>query len=324
MAVTSSAPASTVSGTQRGDQIFLWVLRVAAFIVLLTLIGLVVLLISGAVPSISKFGFGFLAQPDWDPPNAVYGAAAYIFGTVVTSLIGLVIAVPFAVGAALFVSEYAPRWLGSPIAFCIELLVTIPSVIYGLWGYFTLAPFMQHTVEPFLKDTLGPLPLIGALFQGPARGKDMLTAGLILAIMITPTILSLSREIITQVPRLQKEGILALGATKWETIRHSILPYARGGIIGAAMLGLARAVGETMAVTMVIGNSSTGKITPSLFNSGATLSSAIANQYKDTVDSLHNGALIELGLVLLVVASIFNIGARLLVRRINRAPGAKR
>src|SRR5262249_55226741 len=152
---------------------------------------------------------------------------------VVTSIIGLALATPFAVGAAIFVSEYAPRWLGAPIAFCVELLVTIPSVVYGLWGYFSLAPFMRRTVEPFLKNTVGPIPILGDFFKGPTTGRDMLTAGVILAIMIIPTILSISREVISQVPRLHKEGVLALGATKWETTRYAILPFARGGILGA-------------------------------------------------------------------------------------------
>ncbi len=299
------------------------VLRVAAVIGVLILVGLIAVLASGAAHSVSAFGLGFLTETNWDPPSQVFGAAAYIYGTVVTSIIGLALATPFAIGAAIFVSEYAPLWLGAPIAFCVELLVTIPSVVYGLWGYFSLAPFMRRTVEPFLKNTIGPIPIIGELFKGPVTGRDILTAGVILAIMITPTILSISREIIRQVPRLHKEGILALGATKWETIRYAILPFARGGIIGACMLGLARAVGETMAVTMVIGNSSTGQISPTLFNSGATIASTIANQYGDTANALHGSALIELGLVLLAVASLFNIGARLLVRRINRAPGAQ-
>lgn len=323
MAVAKPVQAQAIVGTQSGDQIFRAFLIGAALLVLLVMIALIAVLISGASTSISEFGFLFFAQTDWNPPSQLFGALAYIYGTIVTSIIALLLATPFAIGAAIYVSEYAPRWLGSPISFCVELLVTIPSVVYGLWGYFTLAPFMRRTIEPFLKNTIGEVPIIGALFQGPATGRNYLTAGVILAIMITPTILSISREIITQVPRLQKEGVMALGATKWETIRYSILPYARGGIIGAAMLGLARAIGETMAVTMVIGNSSTGRITPSLLNTGATIASTIANQYGDTVDALHNAALIELGLVLLIVASVFTIGARVLVRRISKLPGAR-
>src|SRR4051812_15237928 len=296
MAVANSTPPQPIVGKQRGDQYFLWFIRCASLLGVLAIIGLVIVLWSGAYPSINQFGFHFLTETDWNPPSEIFGAAAFIFGTVVTAIIAVVIAAPFAIGAAIYVSEYAPRWLGGPIAFCVELLVTIPSVVYGLWGYFALAPLMRRNVEPFLKNTLGLIPALGALFKGAATGKDMLTAGVILAIMITPTILSIAREIITQVPRLQKEGMLALGATKWETIRYAILPFARAGIIGAVMLGLARAIGETMAVTMVIGNSSTGRISPSLFNSSATIASAIANQYGDTVNALHNAALIELGL----------------------------
>ncbi len=319
MAVTVQK--SSISGVQRGDQVFRVVVGLASSVAILLIVALVILLVSYSLDTIRQFGLGFLTTSTWDPANTqVFGSAAYIYGTIVTSIIGLILATPFAIGAALFVSEYAPRWLGGPVAFVVELLVTIPSVVYGLWGIFVLAPFMRRTVEPFLKRALGPLPVIGPLFQGPVSGKDMLSAGVILAIMILPTILSLSREIIAQVPRLQKEGMLALGATKWETIRYALLPYAKGGIVGAAMLGLARAVGETMAVTMLIGNSSS-RLNASLFNPSATIASAIANQYGDTNSALHFSAVVELGLVLMVLASVFNIGARLLVKRITRLPG---
>src|SRR5258708_8584323 len=266
MAAIASAQPASVSGSQRGDQAFSLLLRAASLIAVLVLIGLVVVVISGSTKRLRQVGLGFLTSQDWDPPNQIFGAGAYIYGTVVTSIIALILATPLSLGAALFVSEYAPRWLGSPISFAVELLVTIPSVVYGLWGVFVLAPIMQKTIEPFLKSTLGKVPVIGALFQGPTFGKDMFGAGVILAIMITPTILSIAREVITQVPRLQKEGVLALGATKWQTISYSILPYARPGIIGGAMLGLARAIGETMAVTMMIGNSAARRCT-SLCNS---------------------------------------------------------
>src|SRR6266851_3768784 len=204
MAAIASAQPASVSGSQRGDQAFSLLLRVASLIAVLVLIGLVVVLISGSTTTLSQFGLGFLTSQDWDPPNQIFGAGAYIYGTVVTSIIALILATPFSLGAALFVSEYAPRWLGSPIAFAVELLVTIPSVVYGLWGVFVLAPLMQKTIEPFLKSTIGKVPVIGVLFQGPTFGKDMFSAGVILAIMITPTILSIAREVIMQVPRLQK------------------------------------------------------------------------------------------------------------------------
>jgi phosphate transport system permease protein len=319
MAVASQ---KSVSGSQRGDQTFAWILRICSLVGIVLLGALVVLLVSSSIETIGHFGFSFLTNTKWDPANEeVFGAAPYIYGTLVTSIIGLALALPFAIGAALFVTEYAPRWLGAPIAFIIELLVTIPSVVYGLWGIFVLAPFMRHTVEPFLKASFSKVPLIGPMFSGPITGKDILTASIILAIMILPTILSISREIIAQVPRLQKEGMLALGATKWETVRYALLPYAKGGIVGAAMLGLARAIGETMAVTMVIGNSSS-RMSGSLFNPSATIASTIANQYGDANSGLHFSAIIELGLVLMILASVFNIAARLLVRRITRMPGA--
>ncbi len=321
MAVTGQ---TTIAGVQRGDRIFVWVVRLCSLVAVVLLAGFLILLISASSDTIGRFGFSFLTTSVWDPANTeVFGSAAFLYGTLVTSLIGLVLAVPFAIGAALFVTEYAPRWLGTPIAFIIELLVTIPSVVYGLWGIFVLAPFMRHSVEPFLKNSFGKLPIIGPLFQGPITGKDMLSAGVILAIMILPTILSISREILSQVPRLQKEGMLALGATKWETIRYALLPYAKAGIVGASMLGLARAVGETMAVTMLIGNSSS-KLSGSLFSPSATIASAIANQYGDANSALHFSAIVELGLVLMVLAFIFNITARLLVKRITRMPGSRK
>lgn len=325
MAVTTSAKRTSSAGRQRGDQIFSLIVRVCSVAVLILLAALILLLILDSLESVGRFGFSFLTGSKWNPVetevNPVeFGALPYIFGTVVTSIIALILATPLALGSALFVSEYAPRWLGQPVAFIVELLVAIPSVAYGLWGLFVLVPFMRSTVDPFLQNTVGKVPIIGVLFRGPSVGQHLLTGGIILAIMILPTILSISREIIAQVPRLQKEGILALGATRWEMLSKAILPYARGGIVGAAMLGLARAIGETMAVTMVIGNSST-KISASLFTPGYTISSAIANQFTEADTSIYFSAVVELGLVLLLVASAFNIAARLLVNRITRLPG---
>lgn len=325
LATPSSPPRMPIV---RGDRVFSTLVRICSILVIVLLAGLIVLLIIDSLESIGRFGFGFLTGSTWNPVeteiNPVsFGAAPYIFGTVVTSIIALLLATPLALGSALFVSEYAPRWIGQPIAFIIELLVAIPSVAYGLWGLFVLVPVMRDTVDPLLQNTVGRVPIIGALFSGAGVGQDLLTGGVILAIMILPTILSISREIIAQVPRLQKEGMLAMGATKWEVLSKAILPYARGGIVGGAMLGLARAIGETMAVTMVIGNSST-KISPSLFTPGYTISSAIANQFTEADTSIYFSAVVELGLVLLVVASIFNIGARLLVNRITRLPTGAR
>ena len=309
-----------------GDRVFAAFVAAMSSVVILLVVGFVVLLAIDSMPSIKRFGFGFLSGSIWNPVETEinhikFGAMPYIFGTVVTSVIALVIATPLALGSAIFVSEYAPSWLGKPVSFIIELLVAIPSVAYGIWGLFVLVPFMRGTVEPFLQQILGHIPILGALVDGPPFGQDLLTGGVVLSIMILPTILSLSREIIAQVPRLQKEGMLALGATRWEVLSQAILPYARGGIIGAAMLGLARAIGETMAVTMVIGNSST-KIGASLFTPGYTIASAIANQFTEADSEIYFSAIVELGLVLLLVASVFNIASRFLVSRLTRRTGA--
>jgi phosphate transport system permease protein len=242
-----------------------------------------------------------------------------MFGTVVTSLIAVLLAAPIGVACAVFIAEYAPKWLGEPVSFLITLLAAIPSIIYGLWGFFILAPIMRSMVEPFLKNTIGPLPVVGALFSGPAVGRDLLVAGVILAIMILPTITTVSREILRAVPNTQREGMLALGATRWETIQRAVLPYARGGIAGATILGLARALGETMAVTMVIGNSST-RIQPSLFTPGYTLASAIANQFTEADKAIYFSAIVEIALVLLLVAGVMNALARLLVWSVARGP----
>lgn len=309
-----------ISGTQKGDSIFRTIVRVGSFGMIVLLVAVVILLYLDSHTAISQYGFSFLTSSTWDPVFKEFGAAPYIFGTIVTSVLALLLATPFGVGGALFISEYAPRKIGLILSFIIELLVAIPSVGFGLWGLFVLAPFMRSTVDPFLRNNIGPIPIIGELFKGVTIGQDLLTASVILAIMILPTILSISREIISQVPRLQKEGMLALGATHWEMLQKAVLPYAWGGIVGAAMLGLARAIGETMAVTMVIGNSSTA-ISPSLFTPGYTIASAIANQFTEADTEIYFSAVVALGLVLLLVSAGFNIIARLLVHRMTRLPG---
>jgi phosphate transport system permease protein len=315
-------PRRPTTAVDPSDRVFTALVGALSSIAVLILLAFILLLAVGSYPSLRRFGLGFLIGSMWNPVetevHAVqFGALPYIFGTVVTSVIALLLATPLALGSAVFVSEYAPSWLGKPIAFIIELLVAIPSVAYGIWGLFVLVPFMRSVVEPFLQTTIGKIPILGLLVGGPPFGQDLLTGGVVLAIMILPTILSLSREIIHQVPRLQKEGMLALGATKWEVLSKAVLPYARGGIVAAAMLGLARAIGETMAVTMVIGNSST-KISPSLLTPGYTIASAIANQFTEADSPIYFSAIVELGLVLLLVASLFNIGSRVLMRRLTR------
>ncbi|TAK21827.1 MAG: phosphate ABC transporter permease subunit PstC [Chloroflexota bacterium] len=303
--------------SRNADSVFANATLVVAFGSLATIVALALTLAYEAWPAIARYGIGFLASSNWDPVFEEFGALHFAYGTVVTSLLALLIATPIAVGAALFVAEYAPRWLGDPISFIVELLAVIPSIIYGLWGFFVLGPLMKGAVEPALKAVLGDMPILGALVEGPPFGRDYLTAATILAIMITPTVMAVSREIFRAVPDTQREGMVALGATRWETIRHAVLPYARSGIAGAAGLGLARALGETMAVTMVIGNSSSD-IRASFLTPGYTLASAIANQFTEADKDIYFSAIVELALVLLLVATAVNLLARLLVFRFTR------
>ena len=255
----------------------------------------------------AKFGLGFLFTRTWDPVNEKFGALPFIYGTVLTSLLALVISVPLAVGAAIFLSELAPPKLSNTCTFLVELLAAVPSVIYGLLAIFTLVPLMRQYIEPFLKKTLGFLPF----FQGPAYGYGYLTAGLILAIMTFPFIISISRESLLAVPREQREAALALGATKWESTWQIVVPYARLGIIGSIFLALARALGETMAVTMVIGNDPS--IHASLLAPGYTIAAIIANEFKEATGDVYRGALVELGLVLFLITIILNASAQLLI-----------
>jgi phosphate transport system permease protein len=262
-------------------------------------------------PALRQFGLGFLTSSDWDPVNGRFGAAPALFGTVVTSAIALAVATPLALGVATFLSEFSPTWLRQPVAFTVDLLAAIPSVIYGLWGIFVLVPLLRERAMPFLRDTLhlGATPF----FAGPAYGPSMLAAGLILAIMILPFISAVTREVLLAVPRSQREAALALGATRWETIRDAVVPYARSGIIGGVILGLGRALGETMAVTMLIGNRH--EISFSLFAPGYTMASLIANEFSEATVDLHLSALMAVGFVLLLVTFVVNALARWLVRR---------
>jgi phosphate transport system permease protein len=297
----------------RGDRIFEGATRVAA-IAILALLGIIILLLVYESRNIfGHQGIGqFLFTTTWDPVFREFGTFAFIYGTIVSSLIGLLLATPVAVGAAIYIVEYAPSWLRNPVSFTVELLAAIPSIIYGLWAVFILGPVMRFHVEPFLQTWFGPIPVVGGLFEGTPIGRDLLTAGVILAIMILPTIMAISREVITQVPDTQRDGMHALGATKWEVISGAVLPYARAGIAGAAILGLARAIGETMAVTMVIGNASTN-ITGSLFEPGYSMASAIANQFREADSQVYLSAIVAIALVLLLIATIINIFARILI-----------
>lgn len=262
--------------------------------------------------SIARFGFGFFTGTTWDPVAGDFGAMPFIYGTLVSSLVALVLAVPLAVGVAVFVTELCPRSLRGIVSFTVELLAAIPSVIYGLWGIFVLAPLLRNHVQPWLSEYLGWT----GLFSGPAYGIGMLAAGIILAIMIIPIIASITREVLITVPQSQREAVLALGATRWEMVRMAVLRNARVGIMGGIILGLGRALGETMAVTMLIGNRP--EVAKSLFAPGYTMASVIANEFSEATDDLYLSALVEIGLVLLIVTVIVNACARLLIWSITR------
>jgi phosphate transport system permease protein len=267
--------------------------------------------------SIAKFGLGFFTGNTWDPVSGDFGAMPFIYGTLVSSLVALVLAVPLAVGVSVFVTELCPRYFRGIISFTVELLAAIPSVIYGLWGIFVLVPILRNDVQPWL----GKYFAWTGLFGGPAYGIGMLAAGIILAIMIIPIIASITREVLLAVPQSQREAVLALGATRWEMVRMAVLRNARVGIMGGIILGLGRAIGETMAVTMLIGNRP--EVARSLFAPGYTMASVIANEFSEATDDLYLSALVEIGLVLLIVTVIVNACARLLVWSITRGHSAR-
>ncbi len=299
-----------------GDRVFKAVLTLAALAAPILLAFLVYELWDGARLAIARYGFEFITSSTWDPVAEEFGAMPLIFGTLVSSLLALVIAVPLSLGVAIYLTEFAPKAVRQPVAFLIGLLAAIPSVVYGLWGIFVLIPFLRTTIFPFLRDTLGFLPL----FQGPIYGPSMLAAGIILAIMVMPYIMSVGREVLLAVPNTQREAALALGATRWEAVTTAVLPYARSGIVGAVILGLARALGETMAVTMLIGNRH--EIAASLFAPGYTMAAAIANEFSEAVGDLHLSALAYVAFLLFLVTVIVNAGARLLIWRVARGSGA--
>ncbi len=283
----------------------------AAFLLLLIIGAMIATLVSDSMLSVRQFGFGFLKGQAWNPIKGEFGALPFIYGTIVSSLIALLISVPLSLGIAIFLVEQAPYYVARPIGFLVELLAAIPSVVYGLWGIFVLAPFLRVYVEPVLARWFGWLPP----FQGPITGIGLLTGGIILAIMVTPIISAVVRDVLAAVPSLQREAALALGATKWETTRV-VLVNAVPGIAGAVILGLGRALGETMAVTMVIGNRP--QISISLFEPSYTIASAIANEFTEATQDLYLSALVELGLILFLVTFVVNGAARLLVRSVTR------
>ncbi len=301
-----------------GDALFRWITAAFGALVLCVLLAMAVNIARTGAPALAHFGPGFAFRSVWDPVREVFGALPFIYGTVVSSLLALCIAVPIALGIAIFLSELAPQGVRGPIAFAVELLAAVPSVIYGLWGIFVLAPWLRNHVEPALNRTLGFLPF----FRGPSQGIGMLAGAVILAIMILPTVSSVSREVLRAVPLTLREGALALGATRWETIRRTVLPYARSGLVGAVILGLGRALGETMAVTMVIGNRP--DISVSLFAPAYTMASVLANEFTEATSALHVSSLAAIGFLLFVLTLLLNVIARLLVWRVGRLPGGAR
>ncbi len=301
-----------------GDQVFRALLRLAGLSLVLLVAAICAILTWKALPAIHKFGWSFLVTSVWDPVAEHFGALPLIYGTLLSSLLALCLAVPLGIGAAIYLAELAPAYVRAPIAFMVELLAAVPSVIYGLWGVFVLAPVLRSYVQPALGKTLGFLPL----FQGPPYGVGMLAAGIILAIMIVPFIIAVSREVLLAVPTAQREAALALGATRWETTRMAVLRYGRSGLVGAVLLGLGRALGETMAVTMVIGNRP--QISASLFAPGYTMASMLANEFTEATSNLYLSALIEVGLLLFVVTVLVNALARLLVWSVGGTAGEVR
>src|SRR5580704_17267317 len=301
---------------ETGDQVFKFAMLLCGLAVLGTLVLIVYELVLRSGPSWHAFGFKFFAARDWDPVNEKFGALPFVYGTLVSSFLALIIAVPLSIGVAVFTTEMCPPALRGPLSFFVELLAAIPSVVYGLWAIFVLVPLLSNYVQPFLSRALGWT----GFFTGPPFGISMLAAGIILAIMIVPIISSITREVLMVVPQHQREAALALGATRWEMIRVGVLRNARAGIMGGVILGLGRALGETMAVTMVIGNSP--DISRSLFAPGYTMASVLANEFAEATSNMHLSALVEIGLALFLVTIVVNTLARLLVWTVTRGQPA--
>ncbi len=308
-----------MSRLRLGDVLFHNLTRAAAIAVLAILGGVVVALVEGSLPALRTFGLSFLVTESWNPVTEKFGALAAIYGTLVTSFIAMLIAVPVGLLIAVFLTELCPLWLRRPIGIAIELLAGIPSIIYGIWGLFVFAPFLQRTLQPALIALFGPIPLLSSVFAGPPYGIGMLTSGLILAIMVLPFVTSISRDVFEAVPPMFKEAAYGLGCTTWEVVRNVVLPHTRVGVIGGIMLGLGRALGETMAVTFVIGNAH--RISSSVLAPGTTISATIANEFTEAVGDLYTSSLIALGLILFVITFVVLAAARYMLLRLERRIG---
>ena len=304
---------------KRYDAIFVNATKAFAILVLLSLGGILLSLIVGAWPSITEFGLDFYTSNNWDTVNDEYGALAPIYGTLVTSIIAIAIAVPISFGIAIFLTELCPSFLKKPLGIAIELLAGIPSIIYGMWGLFVFAPYFSEHIQPWLIDNIGTLPVIGQVFTGAPMGLGMFTAALVLAIMIIPFIAATMRDVFSVFPYLLKESAYGMGATTWEVMFKIILPYTKTGVVGGVILGLGRALGETMAVTFLIGNAF--NISPSLFTSGVTITSALANEFAEASSDLHLASLLHLGLILFVITFVVLSLSKLMLMRIDQKSG---
>ncbi|SKA00442.1 phosphate transport system permease protein [Enhydrobacter aerosaccus] len=312
----AAARATALNRLRLSDIAFRELTRIAVYAVLALLSGVILALVIGSVPALKAFGLSFVVTEVWNPVTENFGALAPIYGTLVTSAIAMVIAVPVGLLIAFFLTALCPLWLRRPIAIAIELLAGIPSIIYGIWGLFVFAPFLQKYVQPFLIDTFDGVPGLSSLFAGPPYGIGMLTAGFILAIMVLPFITAISRDVFEAVPPVLKEAAYGLGCTTWEVFKHVVLPFTRVGVIGGVMLGLGRALGETMAVTFVIGNAHT--VSSSILAPGTTISASIANEFTEAVGDLYTSSLIALGLILFVITFIVLAIARYMLLRLQQ------
>jgi len=317
----SAALRKTMRNQRIQDFFFHKITLLFAASVLLVLVGIIISLIIGAAPAFKEFGAGFVSRVEWDPVGDQFGAMIAIWGTLATSIIALAVAFPISFGIALFLTEICPVWLRRPMGTAVELLAGVPSIIYGMWGLFVFAPLFADHVQPLLKNTIGQLPVIGQLFQGPTMGIGILTAGLILAIMIIPFIASVMRDVFEIVPTVLKESAYGLGCTKWEVVRKVVLPYTRNGVVGGVMLGLGRALGETMAVTFVIGNAH--DLSWSLFSAGNSISSTLANEFAEAATPLHSSSLFALALILFAITFIVLSAAKLMLVGMSRKEGTK-